>query len=183
MNNKVIQDWLDITWYSYIPEYFITLHWKDTPTKEERVIEHTTHFNNVLFTKFHGKSRCVKVPKFPNRIGIQHFHEISPLFVKNRKGIPKSKLVFHTHSVLSNTKGYFRDEEHVSQYINNFVQDKKVKSLKKLRPEVSVRPWKEEFHREYNISSPKKIKRELTDGHPILDIHNSDLLPVMNYEN
>ena len=73
-----IQKWLDNTWDNFPPEFFITIHYKDLPTKIERVKEHIHHFNNVLFRKFHGVSRSVKVPPITKRIMVQHFHEINP---------------------------------------------------------------------------------------------------------
>ena len=97
-----IQKWLDNTWDNFPPEFFITIHYKDLPTKIERVKEHISHFNNVLFRKFHGVSRSVKVPPITQRIMVQHFHEINPITIKSKSGLPRQKLVYHTHTYISN---------------------------------------------------------------------------------
>mgnify|MGYP003315474988 FL=1 len=93
-----IQKWLDNTWDNFPPEFFITIHYKDLPTKIERVKEHIHHFNNVLFRKFHGVSRSVKVPPITQRIMVQHFHELNPITIKSKSGLPRQKLVYHTHT-------------------------------------------------------------------------------------
>ena len=56
-----IQKWLDNTWDNFPPEFFITIHYKDLPTKIERVKEHINHFNNVFFGFFSVKSVYVIV--------------------------------------------------------------------------------------------------------------------------
>ena len=184
-NKKTVQDWLDNTWRQHEPEYFITFHWKNCPRQLETVIKDTKFFNNIFFMKFEGANKPKKIPQFPRRVGLQHFHERHPQTIYRRNKPPKSVLTFHTHSVLSNTKGYFRDENHVREYINELLRDKKVRRLKKLNnKKLSVVPFDVHRHGTYNSEEcKKKLRLEEVRGLPYFDPENSDLLPVMNYAN
>ena len=42
-----IQKWLDNTWNDFPPEFFITIHYKDLPTKIERVKDRKRQIENV----------------------------------------------------------------------------------------------------------------------------------------
>ena len=187
MNNhsvtQVRKDWLMNTWKHHEPEFFITFHWKSLPTRIEKVEDNIKIFKNMFCSKFHWrltkrKVRSSRIPEFPQRVGFQHFHEVEELYIKDRR-----KLVFHTHTHLSNTKGYFRDAEHLKHFIDELVMDKKVRDMRKLRPEVSVKKWNHDHHQNYNLDCPKKRIKEYILGIPHLDIFSSDLLPVMNYAN
>ena len=187
MNDKnvrtEIQKWLDNTWNDYPPEFLITIHYKDLPTKIERVKEHIHHFNNVLFRKFHGVSRSVKVPPITQRIMVQHFHEINPIRIRSKNGLPKQKLVYHTHTYISNTKNYFRDKEHFREFLNTLYKEKspyrrrkykKTRMVKSWTNEDSVKYYEPEYHRSYCVDSPKK----LSIGNSLFDETNSDLIPI-----
>ena len=181
--NQVRKAWLLNTWQQHQPEYFITFHWKSMPSRIETVEKNILIFKNMFCSKFHWKLtkrkiRSSNIPIFPKRVGFQHFHEAEELYIKDKR-----KLVFHTHTHLSNTNGFFRDAEHVHDFINELVMDKKVRDMRKLRPEVSVKKWNHEHHQNYNLDCPKKKIKEYILGIPHLDVFASDLLPVMNYAN
>ena len=131
--------------------------------------------------KFEGANKPKKIPDFPKRVGLQHFHERHPITVYRKNKLPKSVLTFHTHSVLSNTHGYFRDEDHVCEYINNLLRDKKVRHLKKLnnKKHFSVVPFDVKRHGTYNSEEcKKKLRLEEIRGLPYFDSENSDYLPL-----
>ena len=174
-NKETVQGLLDNTWDSVPPEFYLTLHWRNSPKQLETVIKDTKFFNNIFFQRFEGTSKPKKIPKFPKRVGFQHFHERHPQTIFRRNKPPKSVLTFHTHSVLSNTRGYFRDEEHVRDYINNLLRDKKVRSMKKLRKNFSVVPFDVQRHGTYNSDEcKKKLRQEDVRGKPYFDSENSD---------
>ena len=180
-NKETVQGLLDNTWDSYPPEFYITFHWKNSPRQLETVINDTKFFNNIFFMKFEGSNKPKKIPEFPRRVGLQHFHERHPVTVFRRKKLPKSVLSFHTHTVLSNTHGYFRDENHVCDYINELLRDKKVRSLKKLnnKKHFSVVPFNIKRHGTYNSDEcRKKLRLEEVRGKPYFDCENSDLLRI-----
>ena len=183
--DTVQREWLIKTWDEYPPEWFITLHWRTNPQKIETVQSYIKEFHRVFRRKFHWKlkgrvTRSSNIPMFPKGIGMVHFHERSESY-SSRTG--KYMTPFHTHTHLSNTKGYFRDAEHLKHFIDELVMDKKVRDMRKLRPEVSVKKWNHDHHQNYNLDCPKKRIKEYILGIPHLDIFSSDLLPVMNYAN
>ena len=109
--NQVRKAWLLNTWQQHQPEYFITFHWKSMPSRIETVERNILIFKNMFCSKFHWKLtkrkiRSSNIPIFPKRVGFQHFHEAEELYIKDKR-----KLVFHTHTHLSNTNGFFRDAE------------------------------------------------------------------------
>ena len=55
---------------------------------------------------------------------VQHFHEINPITIKSKSGLPRQKLVYHTHTYISNTKNYFRDKEHFREFLNTLYKEK-----------------------------------------------------------
>ena len=182
-NREEIQKWLDHTWKDYPPEFVITIQFKDLTRQIETVKDHIHHFNNVLFRKFHGVSRSVKVPQIPQRIMVQHFHELNPMTVKSKSGLPKSILVYHTHTYISNTKGYFRDKEHLREFLNNLYKEKspykrrkykKTRKVKSWTDEKSVKYYEPDYHRSYCVDCPKKY----SIGNSLLDDENSDLIPI-----
>ena len=180
-SKETVQSWLDNTWHSYKPEFYITFHWNNCPRQLETVIKDTKFFNNIFFMKFEGANKPKKIPDFPKRVGLQHFHERHPITVYRKNKLPKSVLTFHTHSVLSNTHGYFRDEDHVCEYINNLLRDKKVRHLKKLnnKKHFSVVPFDVKRHGTYNSEEcKKKLRLEEIRGLPYFDSENSDYLPL-----
>ena len=84
-NKETVQGLLDNTWDSYPPEFYITFHWKNCPRQLETVINDTKFFNNIFFMKFEGSNKPKKIPEFPRRVGLQHFHERHPVTVYRRE--------------------------------------------------------------------------------------------------
>ena len=77
------------------------------------------NIKNASETK--GKSLDLTIDFFQsNNEGeiINKLHEVEELYIKDRR-----KLVFHTHTHLSNTKGYFRDAEHLKHFIDELVKE------------------------------------------------------------
>ena len=89
-SKETVQSWLDNTWHSYKPEFYITFHWKNCPRQLETVIKDTKFFNNIFFMKFEGANKPKKIPDFPKRVGLQHFHERHPITVYRKNKLPKS---------------------------------------------------------------------------------------------
>ena len=174
--DTVQKEWLIKTWNEYPPEWFITFHWDSLPRRIETVQSYISEFHTMFRRKFHWKltkrvTRSSRIPQFPQGVGMVHFHERSEMYHKNKLIKP-----FHTHTHLSNTKGYFRDENHLEFFINELIRDKKVKNMKKLRPSVSVKRWNHEHHSHYNIDCKKKRRDEYIVGKPELDIFSFDYL-------
>lgn len=177
-NKKTVQELLDNTWRSYPPEFYITLHWKNLPRQLETVIKDTQFFNNIFRMRFEGCNTPKKISKFPRRVQFQHFHERHPSTIYRKNKPPRSVLTFHTHSVLSNTHGFFKDVDDVRDFINNLLRDKKVRSLKKLR-KLSVIPFEISRHGTYNSDEcKKKLRMEDQRGKPYFDFENSDFFKI-----
>ena len=81
-NKETVQGLLDNTWDSVPPEFYLTLHWRNSPKQLETVIKDTKFFNNIFFQRFEGTSKPKKIPKFPKRVGFQHFHERKGIHLK-----------------------------------------------------------------------------------------------------
>ena len=102
-NKETVQGWLDNTWDSYPPEFYITFHWKNQPRELKTVINDTKFFIIYFFMKFEGS-------KINPRRFLSFLEELVTTFSRKkvmtfrRKKLPKSVLSFHTHTVLSNTK-------------------------------------------------------------------------------
>ena len=180
MNKTVIENeqkkWLKQTWEDYPPEWFITFHWNTLPRRIETVESYVEEFKLWFRRKFHWKivkrqTRGSSVPFFPQGVGMQFFHERSEMYHKDKLITP-----FHTHLHLSNTRGYFRDEDQVKFFILELIRHKKVKNLRKLKPELVVKRWNDDHHANYNVDCRKKKRDEYIVGKPDLDIFSSDLL-------
>jgi len=184
----VQSQWLKKTWKEYPPEWFITLHWKTNPQKIETVVDYIKEFHRIFRRKFHWKlkgrvTRSSNIPLFPQGIGMQHFHEKSETYSK-RTG--QYITPFHTHTHLSNTKGYFNSPEHLRNFLNEMIHECKKKKRKNdtrelqnicyLNKEEDVRLWNHEYHSHYNISCKKKKIKEYIVGKPELDIWSFDHL-------
>ena len=57
---------------------------------------------------------------FPKGIGMVHFHERGESY-SSRTG--KYITPFHTHTHLSNTKGYFDSSEHLRNFLNEMIHE------------------------------------------------------------
>ena len=176
------KEWLMKTWNEYPPEWFITLRWITKPRTIETVQSYISEFHQLFRRKFHWKlkgrvSRSSKIPQFPQGIGMVHFHERSD-DVLERTG----KLIqpFHTHTHLSNTKGYFKNPNELRYFINGMIQEcrkkKKLENIHYLNREEDVKVWNYKHHSQYNISSKKKKMKEYLVGKPELDIYSFDHL-------
>ena len=184
----VQSQWLKKTWKEYPPEWFITLHWKTNPQKIETVVDYIKEFHRIFRRKFHWKlkgrvTRSSNIPLFPQGIGMQHFHEKSETYSK-RTG--QYITPFHTHTHLSNTKGYFNSPEHLRNFLNEMIHECKKKKRKDDKRELEnicylnkkedVRLWNHEHHSHYNIDCKKKKLKEYIVGKPELDIWSFDHL-------
>ena len=182
------KEWLMKTWDEYPPEWFITLRYRTKPKTIETVQSYISEFHKLFRRKFHWKlkgrtSRSSNIPMFPQGIGMVHFHEKSD-DVNEKTG----KLIqpFHTHTHLSNTKGYFKTPNELRYFINGFIQECKKKKKQDgsrylenfcyLNREEDVRVWNYKHHSQYNISSKKKKMKEYLVGKPELDIYSFDHL-------
>ena len=176
------KEWLMKTWNEYPPEWFITLRWRTKPRTIETVQSYISEFHQLFRRKFHWKlkgrvSRSSRIPQFPQGIGMVHFHERSD-DVLERTG----KLIqpFHTHTHLSNTKGYFKNPNELRYFINGMIQEcrkkKKLENIHYLNREEDVKVWNFKHHSQYNISSKKKKMKEYLVGKPELDIFSFDHL-------
>ena len=178
----VQSQWLKKTWKEYPPEWFITLHWRTNPQKIETVVDYIKEFHRIFRRKFHWKlkgrvTRSSNIPLFPQGIGMQHFHEKSETY-SQRTG--QYITPFHTHTHLSNTKGYFNSPEHLRNFLNEMIHECKKKKRKNdtrelqnicyLNKEEDVKLWNHEYHSHYNISCKKKKIKEYIVGKPELDI-------------
>ena len=184
----VQSEWLRKTWDEYPPEWFITLHWKTLPKKIETVQSYIEEFHRIFRRKFHWKlkgrtTRSSNIPLFPKGIGMVHFHERGETY-HSRTG--KYIQPFHTHTHLSNTKGYFKDSEDVRHFINEMIHECKKKKRKNdkrqlenicyLNKEEDVKVWNHNHHSHYNIDCKKKKMNEYIVGKPELDIFSFDYL-------
>ena len=182
------KEWLMKTWDDYPPEWFITFRYRNQPKTIKTVESYISEFHKLFRQKFHwrikGKvTRSSNIPMFPQGIGMVHFHEKSD-DVNERTG----HLVqpFHTHTHLSNTKGYFQSPNELRYFINGFIQECKKKKKQDgsrylenfcyLNREEDVRVWNYKHHSQYNISSKKKKMKEYLVGKPELDIYSFDHL-------
>ena len=185
--NTVQSEWLKKTWNEYPPEWFITLKYKTLPRKIETVETYISEFHKIFRRKFHWKlkgrtTRSQNIPMFPKGIGMVHFHERSDM-VNERTG----KLIqpFHTHTHLSNTKGYFKNSEEVRFFINEMIHECRKKKRKNDKRQLEnicylneedVKIWNHSHHANYNIDNKKKKIKEYLVGRPELDIYSFDHL-------
>ena len=182
------KEWLMKTWNEYPPEWFITFRFKNKPKTIKTVEDYISEFHNLFRRKFHWRlkgrtTRSSRIPQFPQGIGMVHFHEKSD-DVNEKTG----QLIqpFHTHTHLSNTKGYFKTPNELRYFINGFIQECKKKKKQDgsrylenfcyLNREEDVKIWNFNHHSQYNISSKKKKIKEYLGGKPELDIFSFDHL-------
>ena len=191
MNNLNIatKRWIWNTWEQYTPEWFVTILWNDYPTSPITSASHTRHLRNKLLCEICGVSRCGDLPDFPNRLGITAFQE--------RTESQNGKVTFHTHLHLYDheqrvgkdcqpSASRFSSEDHLHYIIRYKVGSKVQKLLKSTtngNDGVVVKRWVEDHHRYYNLKEmerqkKKTLTRYTQDGDLLLDIENSDLLPM-----
>lgn len=181
--NLETKKWIWNTWDQYKPEWFITLLWNDYPTSPITAASHTRHLLNIFLKDVCGCKRCGEIPEFPYRMGVTSFQE--------RTEDHDGKVVFHTHLHLFNTNSYFdRPNRQGDEYLKWFLTHKVGRKVYRLlktssigNEGVVVRKWNEDHHRYYNLKEmerqkKKALTRYTQDGDLLLDIENSDLLPM-----
>ena len=95
-------------------------------------------------------------------------------------------MTFQTHLHLFKTQGRWNDEGEVYYYLRHVIGSKVMKLLKSDAPGnqgVVVKPWNEDHHKYNNLKEMKRQKKKVLtrytqDKDLLLDIKNSDLLPL-----
>ena len=170
--------WIWNTWVQYQPDWFVTVLWNDLPTSPIVSSSHTRHLRNKILTKFTGRSRCAEIPDFPDRLGITAFQE--------RTVMQGGKVTFHTHLHLFNCMDRWQSPSGLHCFLR-FQVGQSIQKLLKSDSEgnegIVVKSWSEENHRYYNLKEMERQKkivltRYKQDNDLLLDIENSDLLPI-----
>ena len=183
--------WIWNTWEKYPPEWFVTILWNDLPTSPITSESHTRILRNMLLCETSGIKRCGDLPEFPDRLGITAFQE--------RTEIQTGKVTYHTHLHLYNSlsgsaiisdphEGRWQHKNQVHFLIRHKLGKKIQKMLKsttKGNEGVVVKPWNKEHHMYYNLKEMERQKKKVftrytQDKDLLLDIENSDLLPLQS---
>jgi len=178
--SSTTKSWVWNTWRQYSPEWFVTLLWNDLPTSPVTASSHTRHLRNVLLCNSCGVGRCDRLPDFPDRLGLTFFQE--------RTEVQGSKVTFHTHVHISNSNNRWNSPEELHYYLRYVIGsrvDKLLKSDTKHNEGVVVKRWVEENHMSYNFKEMERqrksnLTRYVQDNDLLLDVENSDLLPLTN---
>ena len=176
--DRTTREYVLNTWNQFQPEWFVSLLWNDFPTSPVTSVSHTRHLRNVLLCDLYKVNRCSSLPVFPDRLGLTVFQE--------RTEVQGSKVTFHTHIHISNTGGLWSTPEALEVYLRYNI-GKRVKKLLKTDTQynegVTVKKWIAERHRSYNFKEQqsqqsKRLTRFTQDRDLLLDVENSDLLPL-----
>ena len=136
---KVLQELIRDQWENNVqPQWFITLLWKDLPTRPETATSHSRHFRNVFLTSLLNLP-LKKLPEPPFRPHLVFFHERKPVITRGRQ-----ITAFHTHLHL----GALPDPLNHLWYLDHLIYEKvsgKVRNLLKTTSEgnrgVVIKPW------------------------------------------
>lgn len=192
--NIATKKWIWNTWEEYPPDWFITILWNDLPTSPITSASHTRHLRNKILCSSCGVNRCSQIPEFPNRLGLTCFQE--------RTTTQKGLVTFHTHihlfncsargsAIISDPEPLWNSPEQLHHHIRYELGqsiDKMLKTTSLGNEGVVVKRWKEEHHRYYNLKEMERQKkmvltRYVQDHDLLLDVENSDLLPIMSNGN
>jgi hypothetical protein len=190
--NITTRKWIWNTWDKYRPEWFVNILWNDNPTSPIITGLHTSKLRNLLLCEVTGVSRSGDLPDFPDRMGITTFQERTV----NQKG----KVTFHTHlhfyncsrresaggEMISDPSPIWKSPEEVHFLIRYKVGlriQKLLKTTTKGNEGVVVKVWNDTLHRAYNLKEMETqnkifIPRFNQDSDMLLDVENSDLLPL-----
>ena len=181
--------WIWKTWDKYPPEWFVTILWNDLPTSPITSTSHTKHLRNKILCEVTGKKRCDDIPEFPDRLGITAFQE--------RTEMQNGQITFHTHLHFYNSSsgsaiitdsmnGLWQNSEQLHFLIRYKLGTKIQKLLKSTtngNEGVVVKRWNKDHHRYYNMKEMERQKKKVLtrytqDNDLLLDVLNSDLLPL-----
>ena len=170
---KVQEELIRTQWETnFRPQWFITLHWNDLPTRPEVIQSHARHFRNVFLTQLLNQP-LKKIPEPPSRPPLVFFHERKPIINRGREVI-----AFHTHLHL----GALPDTLNHLWYLDHLIHQKvspRVQKLLKTTSEgnrgVVIKPWNWDHHAFYNLKDYYRYKQN-QDPDLILDYQNSDLV-------
>jgi len=170
---KVQEELIRYQWEnSFLPKWFITLHWNDLPTRPEVIQSHARHFRNVLLTTLLNKS-LKKLPGPAFRTKLVFFHERS-FVVKNNKSI----LAFHTHLHLESLPDHQNHQWFLEHIVHHQVKPHVQKLLKATNTDnegVVIKPWVWDHHAFYNLKDYYSYKHH-QDSDLVIDYLNSDLI-------
>jgi hypothetical protein len=170
---KVLQELIRDQWENNIrPQWFITLHWNDLPTRPEVIQSHAKHFRNVLLTSLLNTT-LKKLPEPPFRPRLVFFHERA-LVIKNNR----SFLAYHTHLHL----GSLPDHQNHLWFLDHLIHQKVSPRVQKLlktttrnNQGVVIKPWNWDHHAFYNLKDYYSYQYH-QDADLVLDYQNSDLM-------
>jgi len=169
---KVQEELIRTQWETnFRPQWFMTLHWNDLPTRPEVIQNHAKHFRNVLLTSLLNTT-LKKLPEPSLRPRLVFFHERA-LVIKNNKSL----LAFHTHLHLGSLPDHQNHKWFLEHIIHHQVKphvQKLLKTTTEGNRGVVIKPWVWDHHAFYNLKDYYRYKHH-QDPDLVIDYQNSDL--------